>query len=456
MEDNLPPDSPQEQLPTDPAPKPKRNWLLYGLIALTSLVVVAALVALVLDSSGRKTSRILTTLPTETEQAAETTAAVISVTATPVSPEEGPNCAPFSMLPTPDPSEDSLFPEVSETDWVEGPQDALVTLVVYSDFQCPICVAFEPVLVQLREAYPDELRVVFRHYPLISIHDKAFLAAAASEAAGLQGKFWEMKALLFETTSETWSMMSPDEFETWLAGAGSDLGLDATQFSSDLKSQAITEKVQQAYDSAASIPIPGTPFLLINGQPYQSARDFANLSLIIDLYALEEKQFKDCPPMTVDVTSRYQATIHTTKGDIVVDLYPDKAPLAVNNFIFLAENHWFDGNPFHRVLDGLLAQSGDPSGTGYGNPGYLFGTEINEYKYDKAGVLGMASSGPDSNGSQFFITMTELPQLDGQYTIFGQVVTGLDVVNALTVRDPSATVDLPKPDYILGVDIEKE
>jgi len=160
--------------------------------------------------------------------------------------------------------------------------------------------------------------------------------------------------------------------------------------------------------------------------------------------------------MTVDVTSRYQATIHTTKGDIVVDLYPDKAPLAVNNFIFLAENHWFDGNPFHRVLDGLLAQSGDPSGTGYGNPGYLFGTEINEYKYDKAGVLGMASSGPDSNGSQFFITMTELPQLDGQYTIFGQVVTGLDVVNALTVRDPSATVDLPEPDYILGVDIEKE
>lgn len=456
MEENLPPELPQEQLPADPAPKPKRNWLLYSLIALTSLIVVAALVSLVLDSSGKKTARIYTTLPAETEQAAETSAAVVSPSATPGSTEEGPNCAPFSILSTPDPSEESLFPEVSEADWVEGPEDAAVTLVVYSDFQCPICIAFEPVLEQLQAAYPDDLRVVFRHYPLTSLHDKAFLAASAAEAAGLQGKFWEMKAILFETASETWSMMSPAEFETWLAGAASDIGLDATRFASDLKSQAITEKVQQAYDSAASIPIPGTPFLLINGQPYQSARDYANLALIIELFALEDKQFKDCPPMTVDVTSRYQATIHTTKGDIVVDLYPDKAPMAVNNFIFLAENHWFDGNPFHRVLDGLLAQSGDPTGTGYGIPGYLFNTEINELKYDKAGVVGMASSGPDSNGSQFFITMTELPQLDGQYTIFGQVVNGLDVVKALNVRDPSAGGDLSEPDYILGVDIEKE
>ena len=456
MEENLPPELPQEQLPVDPAPKPKRNWLLYSLIALTSLVVLAALVSLILDSSGKKTSRIYTTLPAETERAAETPGTVVVPLVTPGSTEEGPNCAPFSILSTPDPSEESLFPEVSAADWVEGPEDAAVTLVVYSDFQCPICIAFEPVLQQLQAAYPDDLRVVFRHYPLTSLHDKAFLAASAAEAAGLQGKFWEMKALLFETASEIWSMMSPAEFEAWLAGAASDLGLDATRFTSDLKSQVITEKVQQAYDSAASIPIPGTPFLLINGQPYQSARDYANLALIIELFALEDKQFIDCPPMTVDVTSRYQATIHTTQGDIVVDLYPDKAPMAVNNFIFLAENHWFDGNPFHRVLDGLLAQSGDPTGTGYGIPGYLFTTEINELKYDKAGVVGMASSGPDSNGSQFFITMTELPQLDGQYTIFGQVVTGLDVVKALNVRDPSAGGDLSEPDYILGVDIEKE
>lgn len=456
MEEHLPPEMPQEQPADEPARKPKHNWLLYGLIALTSLVVVAALVSLVLDSSKKKAPSVQVPEPVDTAQPTGTTGVIGSTTVTPQTTGDGANCAPFSMLGTPDPSQASLFPEVSEADWVKGPDDAVVTLVVYSDFQCPICVAFEPVLKQLQAAYPNKLRVVFRHYPLTSIHDKAFMAAAAAEAAGLQGKFWEMKDLLFETASETWSVMSPADFETWLVKSAPDLGLDATQFASDLNSQAITAKVQQSYDSAASIPIPGTPFLLINGQPYQSARDFANLSLIIELFALEEKQFKDCPPMTVNVTARYRATIHTTKGDIVAELYPDKAPLAVNNFIFLAENHWFDGNPFHRVLDGLLAQSGDPSGTGYGIPGYLFSTEVNEFKYDKAGVLGMASSGLDSNGSQFFITMKELPQLDGKYTIFGQVISGMDAVNALTVRDPSASVELPEPDYILGVEIEKE
>ena len=455
MDENNQPETAQELPPVNPAPKPKRNWLLYSLIAITSVIVLAALVSLILDTTSQKASSILATMPAAPQLPTNTP---IPVAAATIQPSAGGslNCAPFSMLPTADPSETSLFPEVGEEDWVEGPEDAVVTLVVYSDFQCPICVAFEPVLQQLREAYPDQLRVVFRHYPLVSIHDKAFLAAAASEAAGLQGKFWEMKSLLFETAAKTWSGMSPADFEAWLLQEAAGLGLDATQFASDLKSKPVTDKVQNAYESAASIPIPGTPFLLINGQPYQSARDFANLSLIIDLYALEEKQFKDCPPMTVDVTSRYQATILTNKGEIVVELYSDKAPMAVNNFIFLAENHWFDGNPFHRVLDGLLAQSGDPSGTGYGNPGYLFGTEINDLLYNKAGVVGMASSGPDSNGSQFFITLTELPQLDGKYTVFGKVTSGLEVVNALTVRDPSAGVELSEPDYIISVVIEKE
>lgn len=455
MKANNTPETAQDLPPVEPAPKPKRNWLLYSLIAITSVVVLAALVSLILDTTARKTSSNLATMPAAPELPTNTPVPVVAATTLP--PTNGSlNCAPFSMLPTADPSQASLFPEVSEEDWVEGPEDAVVTLVVYSDFQCPICAAFEPVLQQLREAYPDQLWVVFRHYPLVSIHDKAFLAAAASEAAGLQGKFWEMKSLLFETAAETWSPMSPAEFETWLLEAAAGLGLDAAQFASDLKSKAVTDKVQNAYDSAASIPIPGTPFLLINGQPYQSARDYANLSLIIDLYALEEKQFKDCPPMTVDVTATYQATILTNKGEIVIELYPDKAPAAVNNFVFLAENNWFDGNPFHRVLEGLLAQTGDPSGTGYGNPGYLFGTEINDIQYNKAGVVGMASSGPDSNGSQFFITLTELPQLDGKYTVFGQVTSGLDVVNALTVRDPSAGIELPEPDYIISVVIEKE
>ncbi len=311
-------------------------------------------------------------------------------------------------------------------------------------------------MAQLLEAFPDDLRVVYRYYPLTTIHDKAFLAASAAEAAGLQDKFFEMKDLLFATATDTWLNMTPEEFENWLGESATSLGMNTAQFITDLTSTKIKTRVQNAYNEAASIGVPGTPFVLINGQPYQAARDFTSLSIIIKLTAFQDEQFTACPPMTIDVTARYLATIETNKGDIVIELYPEAAPMAVNNFIFLANEDWFVNNPFHRVLDGQLAQSGDPTGTGYGIPGYIFGNEISDLKYDKEGVVGMASAGPDSNGSQFFITMTPLPQLDGKYTIFGQVIQGMDVVKELTVRDPSTSVVLPDPDVILSVTVVKQ
>lgn len=311
-------------------------------------------------------------------------------------------------------------------------------------------------MAQLLEAFPEDLRVVYRNYPLTSIHDKAFLAASAAEAAGLQGKFFEMKEWLFATAMDTWLELTPEEFESWLGESAISLGLDAAKFNTDLTSASVKTRVQNAYNEAASIGVPGTPFVLINGQPYQAARDFSSLSIIIKLIAFQDEQFTTCPPMTIDVTARYLATIETNKGDIVIELYPETAPVAVNNFVFLANKDWYVNNPFHRVLDGQLAQSGDPTGTGYGIPGYIFGNEISDLKYDKEGVVGMASAGPDSNGSQFFITMTPLPQLDGKYTIFGQVIQGMDVVNKLTVRDPSASVVLPDPDVILSVKVVKK
>ncbi len=311
-------------------------------------------------------------------------------------------------------------------------------------------------MAQLLEAYPEDLRVVYRHYPLITIHDKAFLAAAASEAAGLQGKFFEMKALLFETSTEEWSGLTPEAFETWLVQAATRIDLDVAKFTTDLKSEVVTAKVQSAYDSASSIGIPGTPFVLLNGQPYQAPRDFTNLSTVIKLVVLEKKQFESCPPDVIDESAKYSVVLTTTKGEIVIELYPEMAPMTVNSFVYLALNGWFDNNPFYRVLEGKLAQTGDPTGTGYGSPGYIYGTEISELTFDKAGVVGMASSGPDTNGSQFFITMDAIPTLNGNYTIFGQVVQGLDVVEALTVRDPSQGEPLPEPDSILKVSIIKE
>ncbi|MDO9301200.1 MAG: peptidylprolyl isomerase, partial [Anaerolineales bacterium] len=117
---------------------------------------------------------------------------------------------------------------------------------------------------------------------------------------------------------------------------------------------------------------------------------------------------------------------------------------------------WFNGVTFHRVIPGFMAQAGDPSGTGQGNPGYFFNNEISDLKFDKPGMVGMANSGPDTNGSQFFITYAPAAHLDGVYTIFGQVLSGLDVAEKLTPRDPDQGAALLPGDKILSVDMEEK
>jgi cyclophilin family peptidyl-prolyl cis-trans isomerase len=148
--------------------------------------------------------------------------------------------------------------------------------------------------------------------------------------------------------------------------------------------------------------------------------------------------------MVLQPSRDYVAVIETDVGQIVLDLFEDQTPITVNSFVFLARNHYFDGIAFHRVLDGFMAQTGDPNtlGTmrstwGTGGPGYMFGLEmVSSLHYDMAGVVGMArTSDPNSNGSQFFITFGATPSLDGMYTIFARVLTGLEVL-PLIVRNP--------------------
>jgi peptidylprolyl isomerase len=149
------------------------------------------------------------------------------------------------------------------------------------------------------------------------------------------------------------------------------------------------------------------------------------------------KQYDSAPPMLIDVSKQYFATIKMSNGgEFVIELYPEKAPLTVNSFVFLVQQGYFDGVSFHRVLDGFMAQGGDPTGTGRGGPGYQFVNEDNNLSFDKAGVVAMANAGRDTNGSQFFITFDKAEHLNGSYTIFGQVISGMDVVNGLTRRDP--------------------
>ena len=154
--------------------------------------------------------------------------------------------------------------------------------------------------------------------------------------------------------------------------------------------------------------------------------------------AVVPMQFATPPPMTIDVKKQYFATVTMAKGgQFVIQLYPDKAPITVNSFVFLANKGYFNGTTFHRVLEGFMAQGGDQTGTGTGGPGYNIPDEKNDLLFNKAGVVAMAnSSRPNTGGSQFFITFAQQDYLNGGYTIFGQVTSGMDVVNGLTRRDP--------------------
>lgn len=171
----------------------------------------------------------------------------------------------------------------------------------------------------------------------------------------------------------------------------------------------------------------------------------ALITVVVILIATNNKstpkslQYDAPPPMSIETTKQYFATFKMAKGgEFVVQLFPDKAPNTVNSFVFLAREGYFDGVTFHRVLEGFMAQGGDPTGTGSGGPGYEFAYEPNDLKFDKPGVMAMANTGPQTptNGSQFFITFDATPQLGDGYTIFGQVIEGMDVVNGLTRRDP--------------------
>jgi len=150
------------------------------------------------------------------------------------------------------------------------------------------------------------------------------------------------------------------------------------------------------------------------------------------------KQYKSSPPMTIDPNKRYTATFRTGKGDIVVALFAKEVPRTVNNFVFLARDGYYDGTTFHRVIRGFMAQGGDPTGTGRGGPGYQFADEFSKsLRHDGPGTLSMANAGPNTNGSQFFITYATTPHLNDRHAVFGKVTSGMDVLQKLRPRDPS-------------------
>ena len=310
-------------------------------------------------------------------------------------------------------------------------------------------------LAQLRKEFPDDVRLVYRHFPLPQ-HEKARPAAEAAEAAGTQGKFWEMYDLLYDGQAQ-WTKLGAADFRALLKAYARQLRLDPTQFSADLDGGRYTERVRMAFNAAASIPLPYAPFLLFNGVIFQSEPTHAALVTLIKLEQLKARQFSRPPPDLINPFHSFTATLHTAKGDLVLELFPEKAPLTVNNFVFLARAGWYDGVTFHRVIPKIVVQTGDPSGTGYGGPGYLIPNEINaDLQFDAAGWVGMMNTGPDTNGSQFFITLAAAPHLDGKCTLFGKVIRGQEVLDKLTPRDPTADAEAPAGDLITSVTIEEK
>jgi peptidyl-prolyl cis-trans isomerase B (cyclophilin B) len=155
------------------------------------------------------------------------------------------------------------------------------------------------------------------------------------------------------------------------------------------------------------------------------------------------KRYSSPPQMSVDANKNYTATIDTSKGTIVCDLFAKDAPKTVNNFVFLAREKFYDGTKFHRVIENFMIQGGDPEGTGRGGPGYRFEDEMenNPHKH-RVGSLSMANAGPNTNGSQFFITHVVTDWLDGKHTVFGQVKSGQNVVNSIQAGDTIKTVTI--------------
>lgn len=155
------------------------------------------------------------------------------------------------------------------------------------------------------------------------------------------------------------------------------------------------------------------------------------------------KQWTTPPAMLIDPNKKYTTTVVTERGSIVIELYPQHAPKTVNNFVFLAREGFYDGLIFHRVIRDFMIQGGDPTGSGRGGPGYKFEDETsgNPLKHG-TGYLSMANSGPNSNGSQFFITHSPQNHLDGKHTVFGNVIEGMDVVNAINQGDVMTKVEI--------------
>lgn len=406
------------------------------------LIPALLILTLGLAACGTETAETPTPAPTEPPAASEPAPASSD------EPNEENPCTTFNIMDGILGNEVQGLPPVTEDDWIKGANDAPITLMVYSDLLCGHCANSEIIFNQLLNQYPNDVRMVFRHWVIFSNETRAsndLYAAQATEAAGRQGKFFELLDILFENQSE-WGNLDQTAFDEWLGDKAESLGLNLTQFKDDIVDPEIVRKIEDAKTSGRNLGFGGTPTILLNGSVFEQSRD--TLGLTIELIKFTESHFDDCPSLSIDVSKTYTATLETTKGNFQVELFNDTAPYAVNSFVFLANQGWYKNLPIISTEEFIL--SGDPSGTGYGGPGYAFIDETStQFNFSEPGMLATFSIGPNLNGGSFFINKTSLDGQEGR-TIFGRVTEGMDIVNRLILRDNIST---PPVDRIINITI---
>ncbi len=430
------------------------------------LISVLLLSALLLAACQSAASQPQATEPTAAPEGEAPAEPAPQPTQVPFTDESTP-CKPFGVL---DLTLTTLYPglpPVTTEDYAVGPEDAAVTLMVYSEAQCPFCAQIDPILDEFQSKFPEDVRVVFRFRPFpVSFHDKSIIASQAMVAAGMQGKFDEFRRFIFErqyqdpndptdaalSAEDFWSGLEPAVFYAWLADRVPELGINAEQLLKDMDSEEVVGKVKGFMEQADKLGITGTPSLFINGYQWpEDQRGVEVFSIYLRLIKQQAARQYECPPDVLKKGKTYTATISTTQGDIQVDLFPNKAPVAVNSFVYLAQQGFYDGLPFQANKD--FVSSGDPSDTGYGGAGYAYLDERNDLTFDEPGMLAVYSIWPGFgyNGSMFFINKTVRTD-HGERTIFGKITAGLDIVEKISLRDDFLT---PVEDQILSVTINE-
>lgn len=345
---------------------------------------------------------------------------------------------------------------LNENDHAYGAAAPKVTIISYCNYQKAACKTLTLNLAEMQQQYPGQVRVVLRQFPQPEIDDKSLIAAYAAEAAGLENRFWEMNNLLY-TRQQDWLKLSPQDFRSWLMDQSTSLNISPAQLGANMSDVAVISRIDQSIAEAAALQLVSTPVLFFNNIMVRTSIDVDSLAVLVDYFLLPEKAYTSCPDLTIDTAKTYTATFKTEKGDIVFELFDDVAPLSVNSFIHLAQDGWYDGSTFFRVVPGFVVQGGDPSNSGLGTPGYGISGEVDPaLRFATPGLLALNRNSDGLSGSQFFITYAELPEMDGQFTIIGRVIEGMSVVNSLRPRNPESDEILLPADVLVSITIEEK